>query len=65
MVNVEINLYGHDNKVETRQMNLTEDGFVELLRMNEADRTSMVCGLMNVEAKAVSRVVVELEKEEV
>lgn len=64
MINAEISLYPKGGKAVVRQMDLTEDGFVELQKLGEEERKAMVCGLLKFDATNIERVEVKMGKEE-
>lgn len=64
MVNVEVSILLKDGKVVKRQLDLTDDGFVELQRSNEADRKKMICALVGFEAVNIDRVELKMEEGE-
>lgn len=63
MINVEISLYPKGGTAVKRQMTLTEDGYVELQRLSEEDRKTMVCGLVKFDEGNIERVEVMILKE--
>ncbi|MCQ2088110.1 MAG: hypothetical protein MJZ37_08640 [Bacilli bacterium] len=64
MVNVEVSILLKDGKVVKRQLDLTDDGFVELQRIDEADRKKMICALVGFEAVNIDRVELKMEEGE-
>lgn len=63
MINVEISLYPKGGTVVVRQMDLTEDGFVELQRLGEEERKNMVCGLVRFDATNIDRVELKIKED--
>lgn len=64
MVNVEVRILLKDGKVVKRQLDLTDDGVVELQRIDEADRKKMICALVGFEAVNIDRVELKMEEGE-
>lgn len=64
MINAEITLYPKEGEAVVRKMDLTEDGFVELQKLGEEERKTMVCGLLKIDAANIERVEVKMGKEE-
>lgn len=64
MVNVEVRILLKDGKVVKRQLDLTDEGVVELQRIDEADRKKMICALVGFEAVNIDRVELKMEEGE-
>lgn len=64
MVNVEVSILLKDGKVVKRQLDLTDEGVVELQRIDEADRKKMICALVGFEAVNIDRVELKMEEGE-